>query len=104
MKTCMRHSPCHRVHPSTPSSHEALVAQRKRRAAEIRVPVLLMHGANDATVPVEQSRDMAEALQKAGRTDVRYVELPLGDHALSRQQDREQFLTEVEQFLRKNLD
>ncbi|MBB1604077.1 S9 family peptidase [Variovorax sp. UMC13] len=74
------------------------------RAAEIRVPVLLMHGANDATVPVEQSRDMAEALQKAGRTDVRYVELPLGDHALSRQQDREQFLAEVEQFLRKNLD
>ncbi|MGJ7545232.1 alpha/beta hydrolase family protein [Variovorax sp. LT1R16] len=74
------------------------------RAAEIRVPVLLVHGANDPAVPVTQSRDMAEALQKAGRTEVRYVELPLGDHTLSRQQDRVQFLTEVEQFLQKNLD
>jgi dipeptidyl aminopeptidase/acylaminoacyl peptidase len=54
------------------------------RAAEIRVPVLLMHGANDLTVPVEQSRDMADALKKANHADARYVELPLGDHGLSR--------------------
>ncbi|MGJ7603448.1 alpha/beta hydrolase family protein [Variovorax sp. LT1R20] len=74
------------------------------RAAEIRVPVLLIHGANDLIVPVEQSRDMAEALKKAGRTDARYVELPLGDHNLSREQDRVRVLTEMEQFLRKNLE
>lgn len=74
------------------------------RAAEIRVPVLLMHGVNDLTVPVEQSRDMAEALQKAGHTDTRYVELPLGNHTLARQQDRVRVLTEMERFLQQNLD
>ncbi|MGF6346018.1 alpha/beta hydrolase family protein [Variovorax sp. W2I14] len=74
------------------------------RAAEIRVPVLLVHGANDLIVPVEQSRDMAEALKKANRTDARYVELPLGDHRLSREEDRVRVLTEMEQFLRKNLE
>ncbi|MCR6475410.1 S9 family peptidase [Variovorax sp. ZS18.2.2] len=73
------------------------------RAAEIRVPVLLIHGANDLIVPVEQSRDMAEALKKANRADARYVELPLGDHSLSREEDRVRVLTEMERFLQKNL-
>jgi dipeptidyl aminopeptidase/acylaminoacyl peptidase len=74
------------------------------RAAEIRIPVLLMHGANDLTVPVEQSRDMADALKKANHADARYVELPLGDHDLSRQEDRARVLTEMERFLAKHLD
>ncbi|WP_080898272.1 alpha/beta hydrolase family protein [Variovorax paradoxus] len=74
------------------------------RASEIRVPVLLIHGANDLLVPVEQSRDMAEALRKANHADARYVELPLGDHWMSREDDRVRVLTEMEQFLRKNLE
>ncbi|MDM0003546.1 S9 family peptidase [Variovorax sp. J22G73] len=74
------------------------------RAGEIKVPVLLIHGAQDAVVPVEQSRDMAEALKKAGHSDTRYVELPLGDHTLSREEDRVRVMTELETFLKKNLD
>jgi dipeptidyl aminopeptidase/acylaminoacyl peptidase len=44
---------------------------------------------------------MAEKLQKAGK-DHRYVEQPLGDHHFSRQEDRLQFLKEMESFLAKH--
>lgn len=61
-------------------------------------PVLLVHGAKDLRVPVEQSRRMAEKLKQAGKA-VRYVEQPLGDHHFSRADDRLQFLKELEAFL-----
>jgi dipeptidyl aminopeptidase/acylaminoacyl peptidase len=38
------------------------------RAAELSVPVLLVHGDADTRVPTEQSRLMADALQRGGRT------------------------------------
>lgn len=79
-------------------------ASPAQRAAEIRAPVLLIHGVNDLTMPVSQSREMAEALSKAGHADARYVELPLADHTLSRQQDRVRVLAEIEEFLKKYLD
>ena len=37
------------------------------RAADLSVPVLLVHGDADTRVPTDQSRWMAEALQRAGR-------------------------------------
>jgi dipeptidyl aminopeptidase/acylaminoacyl peptidase len=46
---------------------------------------------------------MAEALKRSDG-NVRYVELPLADHALSREQDRLQVFTELEQFLTKYLE
>lgn len=64
-------------------------------------PILLMHGKNDLRVPVEQSRKMAEKLKAAGK-DYRYIEQPLGDHHFSRQEDRLQFLQEMEAFLAKH--
>ena len=36
----------------------------------------IYHGAIDTVVPVERSRNIVQALQKAGNTQVRYVELP----------------------------
>jgi predicted peptidase len=39
------------------------------------VPVWIVHGADDTSVPVEQSRKMVEALRAAGNIDVNYVEL-----------------------------
>ena len=69
-------------------------------AADFSMPVLLMHGKADMTVPVKQSRQMADRLKAAGK-DYRYVEQPLGDHHLSREADRVQFLKELEAFLAK---
>jgi dipeptidyl aminopeptidase/acylaminoacyl peptidase len=73
-------------------------------AQDIRTPLLLMHGAMDRVVPVSHGRDMAEALKTSKVTTSRYVEMPLADHALSREQDRLQVFTELEQFLKKYLD
>ncbi|MBX3346962.1 MAG: S9 family peptidase [Nitrospira sp.] len=73
-------------------------------ADKMRTPLLIVHGAEDRTVPVEQSRAMVEALNDAGFTRLRYVELPDGDHHLSRQDDRVTFFREMERFLITHLD
>jgi dipeptidyl aminopeptidase/acylaminoacyl peptidase len=43
------------------------------------IPQYVVHGDNDATVPVSQSRMMVEAGKKAGANIV-YVEVPGGSH------------------------
>ncbi len=73
-------------------------------AQEIRMPLLLMHGAMDRAVPVSQGRTMADALKAAKVTTYRYVELPLADETLSRQEDRLQVFSELEQFLTRHLE
>jgi acetyl esterase/lipase len=65
---------------------------------QFSMPVLLVHGKADRRVPVKQSREMAERLTKAGKK-VTYIEQPLGDHFLSREQDRVAFLKAAEAFL-----
>lgn len=70
-------------------------------AANFAIPTLIMHGKKDRTVPPGQSRDMAEKLQKAGKSYI-YIEQPEGDHHFSREADRLQFLTELEAFLKKH--
>ncbi|KAF1036029.1 MAG: Dipeptidyl aminopeptidase BIII [Herbaspirillum frisingense] len=74
------------------------------RAGEIRTPLLLIHGKEDRAVPVEQSRDMADALKDAGNGNYTYLELPLGDHELSREEDRARAFGEMENFLKRYLD
>ncbi|BCA53962.1 peptidase S9 [Nitrospira sp. KM1] len=71
---------------------------------KIRTPLLMMHGAEDRVVLVEQSREMAVALKKAGNTNFRYVEFPDGDHHLSRAEDRIRVFNEMEKFLATHLD
>lgn len=73
-------------------------------AEKIRTPLLIVHGAEDRTVSVEQSRAMVEALKDAGFNNLRYVELPDGDHYLSRQADRLTLFREMERFLATHLD
>jgi dipeptidyl aminopeptidase/acylaminoacyl peptidase len=68
---------------------------------QFSTPILLIHGKLDLTVPVEQSRKMADKLKAAGKT-YRYVEQPLADHHFSRKEDRLQFLQEVDAFLAKH--
>jgi dipeptidyl aminopeptidase/acylaminoacyl peptidase len=67
---------------------------------QFSTPVLIMHGKLDLTVPVEQSRSMADKLKAAGKTHL-YIEQPLADHHFSRKEDRLQFLQQVDAFLAK---
>lgn len=83
-----------RLRETSPVSH----------AQEIRTPLLLMHGAMDRAVPVSHGRDMAEALKNATITTYRYVELPLADEALNREEDRLRVFSELEQFLTQHLE
>jgi dipeptidyl aminopeptidase/acylaminoacyl peptidase len=71
-------------------------------AANVNIPILLMHAADDTVVPFRQSEDMAHALSKAGKS-VTLVPLPGEDHLLSRSESRTQMLKVLEQFLAANL-
>ena len=73
-----------------------------RQVGSIDVPVLMLHGSRDTVVRVNQSRKLAEALRKLGKT-YRYVEQPMGDHYLSMSSQREQFFDELGGFLSQHL-
>src|SRR5262249_34713988 len=70
-------------------------------AAEMTIPVLLIHGRDDTVVPIGQSRRMADALRAAGKP-VELVELPGEDHWLSSGATRLQMLQATVAFLEKN--
>jgi dipeptidyl aminopeptidase/acylaminoacyl peptidase len=67
-------------------------------AADVQMPVLLIHGTLDAQAPYEQSKDMASALKKAGK-NYKFVTIENADHSLVRESERTLLLTELEQFL-----
>jgi len=69
---------------------------------KVKIPILLVHGADDSVVPIEQSRSMNGRLKRAGK-EVRYVELQGDDHWLSTAATRTQMLREVETFLAEHL-
>jgi dipeptidyl aminopeptidase/acylaminoacyl peptidase len=70
------------------------------QAAHDTIPVLLIHGEQDYTVPFEQSRIMQDALRAAGK-EVTLVPLKSEDHYLSRGETRLQMLTATVDFLAK---
>ena len=70
------------------------------RADDIKVPVFLAHGDNDANVHFDQFKRMKKALKKAG-ADGTYLAFEDEDHFLSRQENREEFFIELEKFLKK---
>jgi dipeptidyl aminopeptidase/acylaminoacyl peptidase len=71
-------------------------------ADQVHVPVLLVHGTLDRSVPYAQSEVMASALKSAGK-DVRFVTQQGGDHHLSRYAQSLEFLTELDKFLGQQL-
>lgn len=73
------------------------------RAAEIQVPVLLMHGTADEIVPHRQSEAMQKALQKAGKM-VHYVEFPGQTHDDWSTKDEIRQIEEAIAFLKPMLD
>jgi len=66
----------------------------------IDVPVLLIHGRDDTTVPFEQSLDMSMALKNAGK-QYQFVELEKEDHFLSRDATRTAMLKSAVSFVQK---
>jgi dipeptidyl aminopeptidase/acylaminoacyl peptidase len=70
-------------------------------AAKADAPILLIHGTDDTVVSIEQSREMADALRRAGKP-VEMVELKSDDHWLSRGATRLQMLQATMAFLEKN--
>jgi dipeptidyl aminopeptidase/acylaminoacyl peptidase len=76
-----------------------------KHAAEVSIPLLIVHGAKDLRVPVGQARGMVAALKKAGKVEGRdfiYLEQPQNTHNLLREADRLQFLDSVQSFLAKH--
>lgn len=69
-----------------------------RHAADVNIPILLIHGRDDFVVPVQQSTDMESALRDAGK-DVILVKLDGEDHWLSRSETRQKMLAATIQFL-----
>jgi acetyl esterase/lipase len=67
-------------------------------AANVKVPILLIHSDHDTTVPIEQSEIEERALKDAGK-QVEFVKLEGDDHYLEFGPTRVQLLKEIERFL-----
>jgi dipeptidyl aminopeptidase/acylaminoacyl peptidase len=70
-----------------------------KHAAQINVPVMLIHGRDDTVVRFDQSSDMYDAMRHA-RKDVEMMTLKKEDHWLSRSETRLQMLQSSMAFLR----
>lgn len=81
---------------------EVIARSPARAAANVRAPVLLLHGVNDSVVPIAQSRAMAKELKALDKPHT-LIELPGEDHWLSRSESRTRVLTEMETFLARHL-
>jgi dipeptidyl aminopeptidase/acylaminoacyl peptidase len=69
-------------------------------AADVSVPVMLIHGKDDTVVPFEQSKIMAKALKRA-KKPYELVKLKDEDHWLSRSETRLEMLENTMGFLKK---
>jgi dipeptidyl aminopeptidase/acylaminoacyl peptidase len=74
----------------------------RRRAEEIQVPVLLVHGDMDVNVTIDHSKDMRKALQRAKR-EVELVTYEGTDHNIDFQRHRMDMLRRVGGFLNQHL-
>ncbi len=73
-----------------------------RMVDKIKIPILLIHGSDDAIVPVEQSRMMADELKDQKKT-YEYIELKNGSHHFDYLPHRKQTFEAMDAFLKKYL-
>jgi len=73
-----------------------------QNARDVNIPVLLVHGAKDWQVQSLQTHEMAKALDRHDK-DMEVVVIKGAVHDMERKSDRVTLLTEVEQFLARNL-
>lgn len=77
-------------------------ASPSQNVNKVKVPVLLLHGVEDRSVRVSQSQFFYENMKRAGK-DIKYIEWEDGDHFLSKQKHRVEFLEEMGRFLKEHL-
>ena len=77
-------------------------ASPRLRVAEIRIPVLLVHGEEDNVVPIEQSRIMQGALRKAGK-QVTMTTYKMEGHGGWSYENEVQNINEIIAFFRPHL-
>lgn len=73
-----------------------------RHAEQVAAPILLLHGKNDTTVPLEQSKLEADALKAAGKK-FEFLTFEGEDHYLELSSSRIAVLKEMERFLKQNI-
>ncbi len=73
-----------------------------RLVERFKIPILLIHGDKDTSVPVTQSRLMADRLKDAGKA-YEYVELEEGTHHLDYLPHRQKTFEVMEAFLQRHL-
>ena len=73
-----------------------------KHAGKVQCPVLLIHGAADSTVRVDQSEMVEEALKQAGKK-VAFIKIENENHYLLSSKSRVKVLTELETFLKANI-
>ena len=71
-------------------------------ADKVKIPILLMHGTHDTTVPIEESEQEAAALKRAGK-QVTFIKFDSDDHYFSLAATRIGMLTQLEKFLHDNI-
>ncbi len=77
-------------------------ASPSRHAANITIPVLLIHGETDDIVPASQSVLMQNALRAAGR-EVRYISVEGVGHSYWASQHEARAMREIELFLARHI-
>jgi dipeptidyl aminopeptidase/acylaminoacyl peptidase len=78
------------------------MASPAKNADKIKIPVLLMHGEDDATVRIDQSETMDRALRRAGK-NVNFIAIPKETHYMETSATRIRWLSELEKFLKANI-
>jgi dipeptidyl aminopeptidase/acylaminoacyl peptidase len=87
-----------RDHIGSSTDSKVIEKSPAKAAAQITIPVMLMHAANDTVVPESQSREMLRELEKL-KKPVTFVPLAGEDHWLSQSATRVQMLKELDKFL-----
>ena len=89
-------------HIGSPYDTDVIAKSPARSAANVRAPILLIHGVEDTVVPIAQAEAMFRALQAESKS-VSFIRLDGEDHWLSRSAMRIRLLQEIETFLAKYL-
>jgi len=85
-----------------PSAEAQAAVSPLRRVAELRTPVLLMHGVADRRVPIKHAQDFVSAAKSAG-APVEYVTYNDEGHGFTNPANKADYLRRVGAFLQRHL-